>query len=131
MQNDKLRLALDLTEEWKNVDQSGSLVTGVTVVRNEIIQEYPDMVNAFIKDCLDGVDIVNADPAAAAELIVSMGIVAKAPIAEKAIPFCNLVCIQGEEMKTLLSSYLQTLFDQNPKAVGGAMPADDFYYTGE
>lgn len=131
MQNDKLRLALDLTEEWKNVDQSGSLVTGVTVVRNEIIQENPDMVNAFVKDCLNGVDIVNADPAAAAELIVSMGIVAKAPIAEKAIPYCNLVCIQGEEMKTLLSSYLQTLFDQNPKAVGGAMPADDFYYTGE
>ena len=31
-------------------------------------------------------------------------------------------------MKTKLSGYLQVLFDQNPKAVGGAMPGDDFYY---
>ncbi len=33
-------------------------------------------------------------------------------------------------MKEKLSGYLQTLFDQNPKAMGGAMPDDDFYYLG-
>ena len=34
-----------------------------------------------------------------------------------------------EEMKTALSEYLQILFDQNPKSVGGALPDDGFYYT--
>ena len=34
-------------------------------------------------------------------------------------------------MKTALSEYLAILFEQNPKSVGGALPADDFYYTGE
>ena len=131
MQNDQLRIALDLTQEWKAVSDGASLVTGVTVVRKAIMEQYPDVVRDLIADCTDGVNNVNADPAAAAELIVNMGIVAKAPIAEKAIPYCNLVCIHGAEMKTLLSAYLQTLYDQNPKAVGGAMPADDFYYTGE
>ena len=131
MQNDQLRIALDLTAEWKNISSDSSLVTGVTVVRNEIIEKNPDMVSGFVKDCLLGVDNVNRDPAAAAELIVNMGIVAKAPIAEKAIPYCNLVCITGGEMKTLLSGYLKTLYDQNPKAVGEKMPADEFYYTGE
>ena len=131
MQNEQLRIALDLTAEWKDVSKGGSLVTGVTVVRNEIIEKNPDMVSGFVKDCLLGVDNVNRDPAAAAELIVNMGIVAKAPIAEKAIPYCNLVCITGGEMKTLLSGYLKTLYDQNPKAVGEKMPADEFYYTGE
>ena len=74
---------------------------------------------------------VNAHPDEAAKLIEELGIVAKAPIAEKAIPFCNLVSITGREMKTLLSGYLQTLFEREPKSVGGAMPADNFYYTGE
>ena len=32
-------------------------------------------------------------------------------------------------MKTRLSSYLEVLFEQNPKAVGGALPNDDFYYA--
>jgi NitT/TauT family transport system substrate-binding protein len=31
-------------------------------------------------------------------------------------------------MKAAVSGYLQTLYDQNPAAVGGAMPGDDFYY---
>ncbi len=130
MQNDKLRVALDLTKEWESVSEDSSLVTGVTVIRNEILAQYPDMVNALLKDCEMGVGNVNNDPAAAAELIVNMGIVAKAPIVEKAIPACNLVCIYGDQMKTLLSGYLQTLFDQNPKAVGEKMPADEFYYVG-
>lgn len=32
-------------------------------------------------------------------------------------------------MKQALSGYLSVLFEQNPKAVGGAMPGDDFYYA--
>ena len=130
-QNEELRIALDLTSEWDSVSKDSTLVTGVTVIRNEILEKYPEMVNGFLKDASEGVDSVNADPAAAAELIVNMGIVAKAPIAEKAIPFCNLVCITGQGMKSLLSGYLKTLYDQNPKAVGEKMPDDAFYYTGE
>ena len=131
MQNDQLRIALDLTQEWNGIARDSTLVTGVTVVRNQVLEEQPEMVSVFLKESFVGVEVVNNDPAAAAELIVNMGIVAKAPIAEKAIPYCNLVSIQGQEMKTLLSGYLKTLYDQNPKAVGGKLPADEFYYTGE
>ena len=31
-------------------------------------------------------------------------------------------------MKEALSGCLQVIYDQNPKAVGGAMPGNDFYY---
>ena len=27
-----------------------------------------------------------------------------------------------------MNGYLQVLFDQNPKSIGGAMPGEDFYY---
>ena len=32
-------------------------------------------------------------------------------------------------MQQKLSGYLNVLFEQNSKAVGGALPADDFYYN--
>ena len=130
-QNENLRIALDLNEEWTKVADDSIMVTGVTVVRNEILEKYPEQVKAFLQEAAAGVDYVNAHPDEAAELIAELGIVAKAPLAQKAIPFCNLVSISGSEMKKDLSGYLKTLFDQNPKAVGGAMPADEFYYTGE
>ena len=129
-QNDKLRMALDLTEEWKRATD-GVMVTGVTVVRSEVLKAHPEEIAAFLKDAAVGVETVNNSPETAAPLIEALGIVAKAPLAQKAIPYCNLVCIPGSEMKSLLSAYLKTLYDQNPKAIGGQMPADDFYYTGE
>ena len=130
-QNEGLRIALSLTEEWGKLTQDSSFITGVTVVRNEILEKYPEQIKAFLAESAVGVETVNQHPEIAAPLIEALGIVAKAPLAQKAIPFCNLVCITGQEMKDQLSGYLQTLFDQNPKAVGGAMPADEFYYTGE
>ena len=130
-QNENLRIALSLQDEWRMTDTDSSLVTGVTVVRNEVLQQHPAQIAAFLKEAAASVKQVNEHPEAAASLIESLGIVAKAPLAEKAIPFCNLVCITGPEMKTQLSGYLKTLFEQNPKAVDERMPDDAFYYTGE
>ena len=131
-QNENLHFALSLNQEWGRLtDNQSAMVTGVTVVRNEILEKYPEQVKVFLQEAYDGVIYVNQNPEEASELIAEMGIVGKAALAQKALPFCSLVCITGEEMKGYLSDYLQTLFDQNPKAVGGAMPADEFYYTGE
>ena len=81
-----------------------------------------------MKDNKASIAEVKRNAADAAELVANYGIVAKAPLAQKALPACNITYVDGAEMKTKLSGYLQVLFDQNPKAVGGAMPGDDFYY---
>ena len=52
-----------------------------------------------------------------------------AEVAQKALPECNIVFIEGVEMKDSLSGYLSVLFEQNPKSVGGALPDDAFYYS--
>ena len=67
--------------------------------------------------------------AEAAQLVGQYDIV-EASVAEKAIPYCNIVCVTGEEMKTSVEGYFQVLFDQNPASTGGALPDDAFYYTG-
>lgn len=56
------------------------------------------------------------------------GIIEKAPVAQKALPYCSITCITGREMKEALSGYLSVLFGQDPQSVGGAMPGDDFYF---
>ena len=64
-------------------------------------------------------------------MVANYGIVPKAPIAEKALPECNIVYIDKNDMKTKLSGYLQVLMEQNAQSIGGAMPQDDFYYGAE
>ena len=129
-QNDKIRVALDLTEEWDAVqtgDDKSSMITGVAIVRSEFADENPAAVDAFLAHYVESVDFVNDNVDEAAELVGGYDIV-PAAVAKKAIPECNIVCIQGAEMKEALSGYLAVLADQNAEAVGGSVPGDDFYY---
>lgn len=130
IQNENLRIALDLTEEWESLQEEtgSSLVTGVTIVRNEFLEENPEAVTDFLQEHEASAAYTNEKPEEAAKLIEAKGIVAKAPIAQKAIPYCNITCITGEDMKQALEGYLQVLYDMAPASVGGALPAEDFYY---
>ncbi|MBR2572431.1 MAG: ABC transporter substrate-binding protein [Clostridia bacterium] len=127
-QNEGLRVALSLTEAWDQVMTDGSaLVTGVVAVRRDFAQSNPEALEAFMEAYRASTAFVNENPEEASEWIADLGIVAKAGIALKAIPACNIVCIEGEEMQSKLSGYLNALYNQDPASVGGALPLDDFY----
>ena len=63
-----------------------------------------------------------------AALCESYGIIPKAAVAKQAIPRCNLVYIDGAEMKAQIWGYFDVLYAANPKSVGGAVPDEAFYY---
>lgn len=132
MKNDKIRVALDLNTEWDKLQEGtqapSALLTGVVVVRTAFAQENPEAVNAFLDSYKESVEYVNANTADAAALIEKYDIV-MAAVAKQALPYCNIVFIEGTEMKEKLSGYLNVLMEQNEKSVGGASPADDFYYS--
>ena len=128
MKNDKLKVALDLNKLWEDsMDDGSKLVTGVVIANNEFVQDHADKVNDFMDAYKESVDFVNSDTEAAAQIIGDHDIIAK-EVAQKAIPDCSIVFIEGDEMKTMLSGYLATLDDQNPEIIGGQLPDDAFYY---
>ena len=129
MSEPSIRIALDLNDLWE--EKVGSvLITGVTVARRDWAEAEPEALSAFLESYGESVRYANEDIAGAAALIGSYGIVPE-KVAAAALPYCQVTLITGEEMKEALSGYLSILFGQNPKSVGGALPADDFYYTGE
>lgn len=122
-----LRVALDMNEEWQKVAGS-QLVTGVLVVRKDAVEADPEAFEELLNGYAASVEAANTDLEGTAALCESYGIVAKAALAQKALPECNIVFERGEQMKTDLVNYFQVLYDADPSSVGGAMPADDFYY---
>jgi NitT/TauT family transport system substrate-binding protein len=128
MQNEKVRVALSFTEEWDKVSPDSGLVTGVVLVRKAFAEENPLALSEFLDDYKASTEYVNANVEEAAAWVEKYGIVAKAPIAVKAIPACNITYIEGDDMKAKVGGYLQVLFDANPQSVGGALPEDDFYF---
>lgn len=132
-QNDALSVILDMNAEWEKLQgEDGSrLVTGVTVVRNEFLQEHENAVATFMEEHQASAQSMNSDVENGAKLAAASEIIAKEPIALKAIPKCNITYIDGADMKQALSGYLEVLYEQNPESIGGALPGDDFYYISQ
>lgn len=130
-QNESLSVVLDLTQAWDGLQEKGSgsrLVTGVTIVNNDFLDAHKELVDAFLTEHEASILYTQKEPDAAAALIEKAGIVAKAAIAKKALPACNISYLDGQDMKTALSGYLSVLLEQEPKSVGGSLPDDAFYY---
>ncbi len=125
-QNPELRVALSLTDEWTKVGEGSQLITGVVAVRRAFAKAHPDLLTKFLTDYAASTRYVNAHPDEAAVWIENLGI-AKAAVAEAAIPACNIVYIDGATMRDQIKGYLKALYDQNPASVGGELPDDTFY----
>ena len=126
--NDKLTVALDLTEEWAAINDS-ELVQGCLVVRRDFAESHPAAIEIFLQEYEASIAFLSEDTAAAAQMIADAGIFAQAPVAEKAIPRCNVCFIRGIDMMYPMDGFLEAMFSIAPASIGGAIPAEDFYYT--
>ena len=129
-QNEAISIAFSLEEEWQLTTGGLGMVTGVTVVRNDFLKAHPEAVKTFIKEHGESVNAANSDLDTTASLVVANEIIGKEPLAKKAIPFCNVVCMTGDSVKNNLAPYLEVLYNSDPKSVGGKLPGDEFYYKG-
>lgn len=124
--NTNLRVAINVTEEWGKVSEN-DLVQGCIIVSDKFKEEHPEQLAAFIEEYKASATFVVENPKDASVLIEKHGIVPKAALAEKAIPNCNICCIDGEEGIAYMKGVLEVLFEANPKSVGGKLPTDEFY----
>ncbi|WP_457945264.1 ABC transporter substrate-binding protein [Caproiciproducens sp. LBM24188] len=128
VKNPKIKIALNLTEEWNKVAGEKSVLTmGCLIVQKAFAEKNKDAFNAFLEEYKASASYTNSSAADAAALSEKYGIMPKA-IAQKAIPNCNIVYMDGAEMKSKIPDFLNVLFQANPKSVGGKLPGDDFYY---
>ena len=124
----KLTRAMDLTAEWDKVCAPGSLVQGCVVVRTAFLEAHPETVANFLAAYKSSIEYLTTNTAEASQLIADAGIFANAGVAAKAIPNCNVCYLDGADMKAAMQVFLAALKDINDKSIGGALPADDFYY---
>lgn len=127
MNNPDLRIALDLTEEWDNLDSQGMLVTGVLLGHTEFVEAHPEVVEDFLEHYESSIVYMTENLEEGAALVGEYEIVPEA-VALKALPYCSLAYLDGAEMESALSGYLEVLYEQNPDSVGGALPDSAFYY---
>lgn len=126
-QNQALANVLDVSAAFEAA--SGvSLAMGCIVAEKTYVEQNKAAVDAFLEEYKASVAYTETDTADAAALCEKHGIIPKAAVAKQAIPRCSITCLVGAEMQKVAAENLTVLLAANPKSVGGALPADDFYY---
>ena len=102
--NQNIRIALDVTNEWENMND-GTVVTGVIVANKKFIEENETAFKEFMKEYKESTEFANEYIDETAEYLEKYDVF-KAEIAKKAIPYCNVTYIDGEEMQKKIKEYL-------------------------
>lgn len=127
--NKNMKVALDLTKEWDAASAGKSVLTmGCLIVRKDFAEKNKAAFNAFLDEYKKSAEFTNSNLDEAAALSEKYQIM-PAAVAKKAIPNCNIVYIDGNEMKTKIPDFLNILYTANKKSVGGNLPGEDFYYA--
>ncbi len=131
-QNADYRIALDVTELFNQAaadkGENAVLSMGCVIVNKDWAAANADKLATFMGAYAESVEFVNTNVDEASQMVEAQSIIPKAAVAKKAIPNCHIVFIDGEEMMTQIAPFFQVLHNANPKSVGGALPAEDFYY---
>ena len=122
-----VKKVLDITAEWNKVCDT-DVVQGCVIVSKKFASEHKSALDQFLAEYKASVEFIASNPEEGSVLVEKTGIIAKAAIAKAAIPGCNLVYIDGAEMKSTLSAFLTILHTADPTSVGGTLPDDAFYY---
>ena len=99
-------------------------------MRKDAVENDPEAFASFMEGYAASVEAANSDLEGTAALCEQYGVVAKAALAQKALPQCNIVFETGDEMKADLETYFNVLYAADPTSVGGTLPADGCYDAG-
>ena len=131
MQNKNVKRVLNMTDEWNRISaDDATLVMGCVIARKEFVEQNPAAVKKFLEEYEASIKAVKAEVENAATLCETYKVIPKAALAKMAIPNCGLVYKDKGLMRHQLEAYLKVLYAYNPAAIGGQLPAEDFYYVG-
>lgn len=119
--------AFSLKDSWENVTATGSLISSVTLVHRNYYENKRAVVDNLLRET--AMSIVKAKRAAnqTAKLAGKFGITQSA-VVPLALPYANLKCITGDQMKSRVNAYLIAIAEVDSAAIGRSVPGEDFYY---
>lgn len=123
---EKLRIALDLSEEWTALSLPGDFITGVLVVKSDLVERERERFMGFLDEYRASIKFSKSSEEAP-KLIAKYGIIDE-KMAKMVLPNLNILYIDGEEMKTSMEAYLSLLHGEKPEFIGGSLPDEAFYF---
>jgi NitT/TauT family transport system substrate-binding protein len=120
-------LSMDIQKEWEKIHGDQRIPFVALFANGNFAAENPqftDIINGYYKQ---GVDWVNNNPDAAAEL-AAKHFEMPAPILKQSYSRVNLNIYSDQESRQLTELYFGEILKMYPDLLGGSLPDEEFYY---
>jgi NitT/TauT family transport system substrate-binding protein len=120
-------MSMDIQKEWAKIHGDERIPFVALFANGNFVEENPqftDIINGYYKQ---GVDWVNTNPEAAAEL-AAKHFEMPAPILKQSYSRVNLNIYSDAESRELTELYFGEILKMYPDLLGGSLPDEEFYY---
>ena len=127
VRGENAEISMDIQKEWAKINGDQRIPFVALFANGNFTDEYPqftDIINGYYKQ---GVDWVNNNPEAAAEL-ASKHFEMPAPILKQSYSRVNLNIYSEAESRRLTELYFGEMLSMYPDLLGGSLPDEEFYY---
>lgn len=121
-------ILMDLQEEWGKLNNGNfSYPQASLIVKNEIVEKYPELVEAFLTEYEKSIHWLtdNAQKAGEYSEELETGI-SKAAVV-KGLQRSNIRYVGSKDARMAIEDYLKVLFNHSPESIGGKLPDEGFY----
>lgn len=119
---------IDLQEAWGDVTGSTSYPMAGIFVKNDL---DTDALDAYLEAVRESVEQANNDTATVSQMAVDLEYGFPLGVLISSIPRSNLEFVNATDSREALETYFGYILDLNGALIGGSLPTDNFYYSGE
>lgn len=122
------QIALDLQAAWREVTGlETSYPQAGLMVKEEIAEAYPEVLEAMQATLADNVTYANENPEETGALMEALETGMQAPLVAASMPRNNLEHREASEVQEALMAYYEVLYDFNPASIGGSLPDEGLF----
>lgn len=121
-------ILMDLQEEWSKLNNGNhSYPQASLIVKNEIAEKYPELLEAFLAEYEKSIDWLtdNAEKAGEYSEKLETGVTKAAVVS--GLKRSNIRYVGSKAAREAIEDYLKVLFEYSPESIGGRLPDDGFY----
>jgi NitT/TauT family transport system substrate-binding protein len=118
---------MDIQKEWAKIHGDERIPFVALFVNGNFAEENPQFTNIINGYYKQGVEWVNNNPEAAAQL-ASKHFEMPAPVLKKSYSRVNLNIYSEAESRELTELYFGEILEMYPDLLGGSLPDEEFYY---
>lgn len=130
--NIPVRELFELRQEWGRVTGREPFIPQIgTIAVADLVDQHPEVIAAVQEGLKESVQWIQENPADAAALGEPHLSGLKAPVIQNSLDRTPFRFQTATEAREAVEFYFTKLAELNPEIIGGRLPDDGFYYTGE